>query len=258
MARVHYVKKAQQRYYTTPVLNADGTPKVTPVLRRDGTPKKTKKGREVTMRVTVADKSRPKPNIKCGKCGVEIKPGMPYKWVKTKSGPYGGATMYRCADCPSWKQSELSSSKMSGVYAAQEMLDEQIINCESVEDLQALAGDLAEMIRDVANEYEESARNIEDGFGHSTSMSEDLEQRANDLNSWADDIDNLDFDEFEGDDEDEIDCDQCDGTGKIEGENCAECDGSGKVENTAGGEEREAWLDEQRDKLSDEMGNCPV
>lgn len=267
MARITHVKAAQQRYEMVPKLDDDGTPVVSAVMRRNGTAKTTKRGREVTRRATVEDRTRPKPMPRCGKCGKTIEVGQPYKWVKTKSGPYGGAKLIRCATCPTWKASELSQSKMAGVYAAGEQCDEQIGDCNEVEDLEALRDELADQVEAVADEYQESADNMVEGFGHETSSSDEIQQKAEELRGWAEDIRNVDFDEFDG--EDEVDCDECGGTGKIEAETadvgngepqeldepCEACDGTGKVDSE---EARETWLEEQRDKLVEEMGNCPV
>lgn len=290
MARVTHVKSAQQRYKTVPVLNDDGTPKIVPVLRRDGTPKRTKTGREVTMRVTIEDKSQPLPNRTCDKCGTEIKPGMPYKWVKTKT-TYGGTKRVRCATCPTWTQSELSTSKMAGVYAAQEEFSDFIGSWNPDDGIDAVRDALnncAEQVRSVGEEYRESASNIEEGFGHPTYMSEELEQKADELESWADEIeqavDSVD-DEPEADDDCEhcegtgqVDCETCGGTGNVEGEtthgnetdeaecddctgtgqtDCQECSGSGKSE-TPGEETTEAWADEVRSAATDVVDNCPV
>ena len=264
MARIHHVKSAQQRYRTVPVLNEDGTPKITPVMRKDGTPKKTKRGKEITRRVTAEDRSQPLPNRKCDKCGNEIKPGDPYKWAKVKSGPYGGRMLVRCGTCPTWKPSEMSSSKMAGIYAAQERADEEAASCESVDDLEALRDELADDIEAVGDEYEESAQNMEDGFGHETSMSEELRQKAEDIKSWADDIRNVEFDDYDGEEQecetcggegelDDPDHDDADGRGKIK---CEDCDGTG-IADDDGSAAEDHWQ-EQRDKLIDEIGNCPV
>jgi|KBSMisStaDraftv2_1062788.scaffolds.fasta_scaffold44499_6 DNA-directed RNA polymerase subunit M/transcription elongation factor TFIIS len=197
MARINTVKSAQQRYRTVPVLDEAGQPKSTPVLRKDGTPKTTKTGRAITRRVTVADKTQPLPNHTCGKCGVEIEVGHPYRWVQIKSGPYGGRTMYRCMSCPSWRQSELTSSKMAGIYAAQEHLSDIIDSLETVDDLTDAAQTFADAVREVGEEYRESQSNMVDGFGHDTSMSDELGEKADMLDDWANDIEYLDFEDFD-------------------------------------------------------------
>lgn len=239
MARVNYVKKAQQRFKTVPVLDDGGLPQMTPVMdKRTGTQKTDKRGKPVFMRVTVADKDQPLPNHTCGKCGVEIRVGDSYKHVTVKSGPYGGRTMYRCHACPSWRQSELTTSKMAGVYAAQEHLDDTIDNVDTADDLRGLASDVAEMIREVSNEYRESQENMESGFGHPTSMSDELGEKADNLEGWADDIDSWEPDSEEPEedswDEEEIEDD--------EDFQSAHDD----------------WLEEARDSLRDLVNDCPV
>jgi hypothetical protein len=231
MARVHYVKHARQRYEMV------STDVVTPVMRRDGTQKVTKSGKAVTRRASAPDKTKPLPNLKCGKCGVEIKVGDPYKWVKVKR-TYGGVTYYRCASCPRWRQSELSNSKMSGVYAAQERCDDEVYECTSVGELESLRDELAEEIRNVGEEYGESADNMEDGFGHETYQSAELREKAEALDGWADEIESTDFDEF---DEDEVDGDEDDETREDDIETA-----------------RDEWIEEQRDKLSSIIQECPV
>jgi DNA-directed RNA polymerase subunit M/transcription elongation factor TFIIS len=238
MARIHTVQKAQARYERVPKLDAHGNPVVTPVLRKDGTQKTTKTGKPVVVNVTVDDKTKPKPNRTCGKCGKEIEPGMPYRWVQPKSGPYGGTKRYRCMECPTWRESELTTSKMAGVYAAQEQVDDELYTCEEMGDLESLRDDVADQVEAVADEYEESAQNIVDGFGHETSMSEELADKASMLRDWAEDIRNVAFDDF--DEPDEMPDDD-------------EDDREATVE-----EAKEDWINEQRERLSDEMGNCPV
>jgi len=243
MARIHHVAHAQQRYATVPVLDENGDEKSTPVLRKDGTPKTTKKGREITRRVTVADKSQPQPNHTCGKCHTEIKVGDPYKWVKTKSGPYGGATKYRCHTCPSWRPSELSSSKMAAIYGEQENLGDVLHEGQDVDSLEGLRDAFAQTVREVADEYRESADNIVDGFGHETYQSDELAEKADELEGWADEIDSTEFDSFddeqpeEGDFEDEDDYDAA--TFDYE-------------------TNEESHWDEQREALQNVTDECPV
>lgn len=193
MARVTYVKKAQARYKTVPAIDPEtGTQKIIPVLKRDGTPKTTRKtGRPIVRRLTVEDKNQPLPNLKCGKCSKEIKPGDPYKWVKPKSGPYGGTKRVRCATCPTWRPSELTSSgALSTLYAAQEEAEDALNQWdrEDRSELESILETLAEGVREAGNVYRESAENMESGFGHATSTSDELNEKADALDSAADDV----------------------------------------------------------------------
>jgi hypothetical protein len=194
MARITYVKKAQPRYHTTPVIDPEtGKQKVVPVLRSGGTQKVTKSGKPVVMKVTVEDKSRPKPLLVCESCGKPIEIGTPYKHVTPRSGPFGGQQRNRHADCPNWKPSELSSSKMATVMAAQESFAEQIGSWggegSTKDDVQGMLDEVAEAAREVANEYRESAEAIKEHFPDGNSNTEEWETKADDLDSWADDLD---------------------------------------------------------------------
>ena len=243
MARITTVKSAQQRYRTVPVLDEAGKPKVSPVLRKDGTPKTTKHGTPITRRVTVADKNQPLPNHTCDKCGTEITVGSSYRWVQIKSGPYGGRTLIRCSVCPSWRQSELTSSKMSGIYAAQEHLSDVIDSLETVDDLTDAAQTFADAVREVGEEYRESQSNMVDGFGHDTSMSDELGDKADQLDDWANDIEYLDFESF-----DEEEPEQADFEDEDEFETAHE-------EWEAN---QEAHWEDQRSVLMDASDECPI
>lgn len=186
MARVTFVKKAQPRYRTVPVIDpATGEQKITPVLKKDGSPKTTKSGREIVMRVTTEDKTQPLPNRKCDKCGVEIKPGDSYKWTKTK-GAYGGTKRFRCANCPTWQHHELSNSWSARVGQVTGSFDG--FDGETEDDAQSILDDLAEQIRGLAEESRETAENVREGFGHDTFVSEQADERADELDAFADEI----------------------------------------------------------------------
>jgi hypothetical protein len=214
MARITYVKKAQQRYKMVPVLNEDGSPKRTPVMGRNGQQKVTKRGKPVFMEITVADKSQPLPNRTCDHCHQEIKVGDPYKHISPKSGPYGGRTMYRCDICPNWHVWEYSSSL--GARTAEIGFDfsNALDSVESEEDVQMALDDAASRVREIAEEKRESAQNIEDGFQHATYQSDELNDVADQLESWADEIEGATIPDFPEAEEEE--CELCEGTGEVE------------------------------------------
>src|SRR5690606_24453265 len=123
-----------------------------------------------------------------------------------------------------FRQSELTTSKMAGVYAAQEDAADSIAQAETIEDLKFIAEETAERIREVAQEYADAA----DAMG---GAGEEMWERADLLESAADEIDCFDFDEFE-----EVEC-TCGG----EGDELCECGGTGTI----------ADLDGARSSLSD-------
>lgn len=196
MAKITHVKSARQLYKTVPVLNPDGTQKTTPVLKADGTQKTTKTGKPVFMKVTVADKSQPLPPRTCEECRLPIEVGTSYKHVTPKSGPYGGTTRYRHATCSDWQPWDLSGALWARV--AQIVHDAEAMEFTEdmeVEDMESVMDDAVTAIQELAEEKRESAQNIEDGFGHATTASEELNEVADELENWASSMESYDFPE---------------------------------------------------------------
>lgn len=268
MARVTFVKKAQQRFAMVPVLDAEGQPVRTPVIdKRTGQQKVSKRG-PVFMTQTVADKTKPLPNETCGKCGKEIKPGDPYKWIQPKSGPYGGRRLVRCAECPTWHVWDYSSSLSARTAELAYNCEQEIENAETPDDVRSALESMAEAVRELAEEKRESASNIEEGFGHPTSASEELESVADELDGWADEVAEADVPET--DDykcqtcmgEGTEDCDNCEDGKTPAGKDCTECDGSGQVPcSECEGEEDYIDLESWRSTVMDDVSiinECPV
>lgn len=264
MPRVTHVKKAQQRYHTVPVLDENGQPKTTPVMR-NGQQRTTKRGKPIVMRVTVEDRTRPKPMPKCdaSPCRVAadrdgdrtIRVGDAYKHISPKSGPYGGRTLYRHGACPTWQVWEYSSSTSARLaqldFEARAELDE-----DDADSVRAALETAASLARDLASEKEEGASNIEDGFGHETEQSSALRQFAEDLETWADELEQAASDLEDRPDEEE-ECGECGGTGTVAAAadhaptdaaevDCPECDGSGQVES----DDLATWQDSVQDALA--------
>lgn len=275
MARVTHVRRAQQRYATTPVLDEQGQPKRVPVFRK-GTdqPRTNKHGRAQTMLVTRQDREHPLPPYTCDACHQPIEVGTPYKWIAPKSGPYGGRRLNRHEGCPTWNVWEYSSSlsARTAQIAYDFWTTFDAADAESTDDIESMLEDCASEIEALAEEKRESATNIEDGFGHPTSASEELEQVADDLDSWAEEVRSADLPEFpdqcsECDGEGKAQCETCEGTGTSDGDeegNCTPCDGTGEVDCEAcegtgepSEEDKGNWLDEVREAVSI-VDECPV
>ena len=142
---------------------------------------------------------------RCGKCGADLPVGSPYRWAKPRvHKAAAGRKLVRCMypKC-AFRQSDLTTSKMAGVYSAQESLDDAMLGDFSPNDLLNSLQEAAEAVRGVSEEYREGAQNIEDGFGHETSQSEEMAQKAEALEEYATrleevTIDNADeYDELE-------------------------------------------------------------
>lgn len=240
MAQITHVKKAQQRYATVPVLDTDGKQKKTPVIdKRTGQQKVSKRG-PVFLTVTVADKTKPLPMPRCDarpcKHGdTEIKVGMAYKHISPKSGPYGGRTLTRHEDCPTWNVWEYSSSLSARLaQISHEAWGSFPEDAESTEDIESWLEDVATEVEALADEKDESADNIEEGFQHETSASEELREVAETLRGWAEEIRGADVPDLP--EAEETDCETCEGTGKVE-EECVYCSGTGDLSETVEGNE---------------------
>lgn len=224
------------------------------------------------MARTTHVKSARKDQGTCQKCGKKIRKGDPYKWVAPRA--HRGARGYkqkRCADCPGWRASELTSSQhLSTIYGAQEAFDDFLSEWDRAtgDDLAQALRDCAESVREASESYNESAENIESGFGHETSMSEELREKATEVESWADEIESA-ADDIEDFDEDSA---RSDAESEITDEIATELDYEGdditehdeydaedferRVEEKIS-EAREEWADEQASK-ADITQECPV
>src|SRR5207344_2672496 len=101
--------------------------------------------------------------------------------------------------------------------------NEAIDQAEGPDDVQSALDDAGSSIEEIAGQKKEGAENIESGFGHSTSQSEELEQMADDLESWASDVTSADIPEM-------VECEECTDGQK----ECDTCGGSGEHEIEAG------------------------
>jgi hypothetical protein len=167
-------------------------------------------------RITYVKKAQ-KAQGDCTACHKPIKKGDSYKWVAPRA--YKGAPSFkkkRHADCPTWRLSELtSSSALSEAYSAQEVAADDLHDLQLlfdannsaedfINDVENVLSTCADGIRAAAEIWRESASNMEDGFGHATYLSDELNEKADTLESSADDLENISFDdppELEEDDE---------------------------------------------------------
>jgi len=126
---------------------------------------------------------------KCGKCGQEVNVGDPA--VRFSVG-FRGFVQTRCTKTECYpKPSERESSLVSGVYAAQE--DADLSTAGGLEDLETARDDVVTAIQEVAGEYENSEmfeRNM------------DLQERAETLNSAADELEGWEPEQEEPTEED--------------------------------------------------------
>jgi len=96
--------------------------------------------------------------------------------------------MVRCGSCV-FRQSDLTSSdKLSRVYSAQEEAEDRLGAWDGADadEARGILTDLAEAVREVGEEYQESADNIMESFPSGNSTSEECEEKASGLEDWAD------------------------------------------------------------------------
>lgn len=259
MPKITHVKRAQQRYERVPVIDeATGQPKVVPVNRT------TKAGRPVTMAVTREDRSNPLDPYTCDYCHKGIAVGESYKHITPKSGPYGGTQRNRHESCPTWHVWDYSSSLAARLAQIGHEFSTAIGDADTPDDVTSALEAAAEAARELAQEKRDSSEAIVEGFQHSTSQSDELEEQADALDAWADEIENVTVPDLP--DPEEEDCGECDGTGNDpeadpgdeDVPSCEACTGSCQVTPE---EPTEDQMSEWRDEVESEtslVGEPPV
>lgn len=133
-------------------------------------------------RVNSARKNRAGKEYTCGRCGRKINPGEKYFFWEPR---YGGKKI-RCKDHYP-RQSELTTSKMSEVYAAiedvEDTLASQTFAPDSEGDFTSLLANVAEVVTNVAEEYREAAEHF-GGAGENAERADELESFAYSLESF--------------------------------------------------------------------------
>ena len=218
------------------------------------------------MRVNRVDKSN-KDQGKCGKCRAELPKGSAYLWAK---GRYTSRKVRCTSPNCRFRPSDLTESKMSDVYAAQESLEDflgQWSAADGLEPVQSACSEAAEAIRGVSEEYATAAEAMS-GAG------EEMQSKADELESWACEIEDAGNqpDEFEATYPEAIECPECLGKPAEGGEtveDSAEHQGEGEYcckvcnhvfeeeDTNADGQTLGEWADEVRSGIEDVLGNCP-
>lgn len=164
------------------------------------------------MRVNVVEKSN-KDQGECGRCRKPIPKGSPYRWIK---GRYT-ARQVRCMDhkC-AFRRSEMTGSKLSALYSAQETAEETLLEIDpasesAADDIKQALSDLRDSAQEVADEYRESADNIRENFSES-STADECDEKADEIENWLSEVESVEdtAEEWEPEDFDErIDCIEC-------------------------------------------------
>lgn len=118
------------------------------------------------------------------------KKGESYYWWKPKVGGRGGAKRYS-KDRP--KPSQLTQSEfLSAVYSLQEEMAEA--QADTADDLIGLRDGWVESIREIGQECQDKFDNMPDGLQQGDT-GQTLEERAQAMEQWADDLEAVDLDD---------------------------------------------------------------
>jgi ABC-type transporter Mla subunit MlaD len=86
-----------------------------------------------------------------------------------------------------------SNPTRSSYMALQEAASLDIDQAATIEDIRDALENARSDAENIAEELREKASNIEDGFGHETEMSDQFNQQADEVESWADELTSLDW-----------------------------------------------------------------
>jgi hypothetical protein len=201
MPKINFVKKAQPKYHTKPLLDPE-----TGEQRVVVTSKTTKGGRPVTRALTIRDLDRPKPNLECDfpGCGSpEILPGQSYKFLKLRFGQKN-----RHAEHPDWQVWEYSSSVSAQAARLQADMHKEIDDFEftSPEDFDALKESLAGQAEAFFEEREEAVENMPEQLQEGSQAAEYRDAAE----AWKDEIEDVEAPEHDDT------CLECEGTGSVD------------------------------------------
>lgn len=133
-----------------------------------------------------AKKSKAGNEIKCGRCQAVIQPGDKYFYFAVG---FRGAKQIRCKDHHP-RQSELTGSKMSSAYAANESLEDRIAEEKiTIEDIAVALEETASDIESVRDEYQESFDNLPQGFQEGDQGS-NIQEKIDGLTEYVDTLNN--------------------------------------------------------------------
>lgn len=199
--------------------------------------------------------------FRCCRCVEPISVGQEYyTWAFAF-----GATYYQHATHGIPKPSQLTQSKLSGVYAAIEAAEEDLSSAVSVEDLQIALASCKDAIEEVRDEYQEGLDNMPDGLRDAATETQEkidaLDDFASSLESCADNLEEFDEDEPEIDEQ--VIKDWEDSEPEVDDEvEHAKWELREPVVTAADRvrweEERDQWLEDRRSEASEALGELSI
>lgn len=147
-----------------------------------------------------------KPAFRCYTCHTDIEAGQAYAWCQ----PSRFSSRYnwhaKCAPPPpsALESNDKRAEAMAAFENAYDTLEGfDAASYDSADefksDVEAMLSDLADGLNNAAEMWREAASNIEDGFGHPTYQSEEMESNADEVESVASEVESLidQIDEFD-------------------------------------------------------------
>lgn len=148
------------------------------------------------MKVTTVKRARKSGKTrKCLRCGHEVQVGETYRSAEPRYGPI----KIWCKDHHP-KRSELTSTKLAAVYDAQDEFNPNVY--ASVDDLKEALNEIASVVSEVADEYQESIDAMPEGLQEGSPVAEDMREKVDVLQEYASSLEDWDPDDT-GEDDDE-------------------------------------------------------
>jgi hypothetical protein len=150
------------------------------------------------MKINRVQKSR-KPQGACEACRQPIEAGASYKFLAPR---YGGKRK-RHADCPDWRQSEMTNAKIATAYAGQEAAHDALDSLDVsiyddadafLDDVKTILSDCAEAAAECAADYQDGIDSMPEGLQSSPVAEESLE-KIEILEGWQAELEDFDPDE---------------------------------------------------------------
>jgi chromosome segregation ATPase len=195
-------------------------------------------------------------------CGIEVKKGEGYYHAASFRGP----KIVRHHRCGAFRQSQLTGNdKLSTLYSSFEDVQDWIAACNEfdIDGAKEAMEACASEIENVAEMYRESQSNMEDGFQHATSQSDELGDNADQLEDFAGDVrsageDLEEFDEDAANDEFLASIEDDDEFALSEFDNIeAQAAAINTAREVFVSEKRDEWATECMDAMEEVLGNSP-
>lgn len=133
---------------------------------------------------TITKARRSKRQRLCNQCRHEIQAGETYRYVRKKTGPASGFTLFWCADHHP-RPSDLMSGRAAELTGLAESLDDGLAGVKDG-DITGIVDGLEDVdsVQDFYEELREAAENIEDAFNAAVPQSDVLNEAADAIEEW--------------------------------------------------------------------------